>query len=71
MYELTIVFRANQLDCAEKRGEITYTGIKDMRVAVKILKAFLEDHPVYIFYSANIYKVADNECEKESPDDAF
>ena len=71
MYELTIVFRANQLDCAEKRGEITYTGIKDTRLAVKILKAFLEDNPVYIICAANIYKVAEKPIREGVPDDAF
>lgn len=72
MYELTIVFRANQLDCDEKRGEITYSGIKNTYLAVKILQTFLEDNPVYIICAANIYKVAENKPIGEGvPDDAF
>lgn len=72
MYELTIVFRANQLDCDEKRGEITYAGIKDIATAERILKAFIDDNPIYIICAANIYKVAEKKPVKEGvPDDAF
>ena len=72
MYELTIVFRANQLDCDEKRGEITYAGIKDIATAERILKSFIDDNPIYIICAANIYKVAEKKpVKKEVPDDAF
>lgn len=72
MYELTIVFRANQLDCDEKRGEITYSGIKDMTTAEKILKTFIDDNPIYIICAANIFKVSDKKpVRKEMSDDAF
>jgi hypothetical protein len=70
MYELTIVFRANQLDCNEKRGEITYAGIKDIVTAERILKTFLDDNPVYTICAANIYRKTKSITEGV-PDDAF
>lgn len=72
MYELTIVFRANQLDCDEKRGEITYSGINNISTAEKILKAFTDDNPIYIICAANIFKISDKKPIKEEvADDAF
>lgn len=71
MFEVTITYTVGFRDYTEN-GEITYTNVANMDIAINLISKFASEHRIHTIHSATIWKKpVDVPVREGVPDDAF